>query len=267
MVRLHFVAGLLKGDNRKMKRIRYLFLFLLCILIAVPTSAASKKTVYVLTKAVITNSERDVYNYTETFEYTADGLIKKRTKNYSDETFVKSYKYNKTKNLTEYKYKTDRYTAVTKFKYKKGKVYKALVPNIDLLPDKTYGPDGTYETRKYKWKGENKVVVSYSRGSSTHEYDSLGRKYSEPYNNSRVLVYDSNGFCIKDYNGGLERNWTIKKAKGGRLLEADWVQYTYRGTFTAKYTYKKLKVNADLAEKIRLQQASLIIEGRQLETI
>ena len=247
---------------------------LLCIalFLSAPVSAASKKTVYVLTKVVIANSENTGYNRTINYKYTDGGLIEsEKSKGLSETstyTYSHSYKYDENNNLISDKYTHDNVTGKTKFYYKNNKVYKAKVPNWNyVMGGASY--DGTYSVNKYKWNGENQVAVAYGKYNteSIFRFDALGRKYWEHYNNERVLIYDSNGFCIKDWNGGLERNWTIKKFKGTRLLEADWVQNTYRGTFTAKYTYKKIKVDKKVAKKVKLQQASIIINGRPLEMI
>jgi len=227
-------------------------------LVPVQAHAASKKTVYVITKIAITNSSGTTID-SYTYKYNKHGLVKKRAmKSYGDTIESKYYTYNKAKQITKCVTKDSRgkKDSVEKYTYKKGILAKMKYTwyIVDTKGKKTYTFD------------ENGTLVKEEGGNSdgsnqyvgTYKYYSNGlMKSQKGFMENKKFKYDKKGKCVKEYSDGrlfmkYKNTYVSKSSK--RLKSVRWYNKDFHKYGYFKFTYKKMKVSKADAKLVKKQQ-------------
>ena len=231
---------------------------------AVPSEAADKTSVYVVTKMTVSSygttenhnydynsngllSQKTGSDYTNTFTYDGKKLVKavKSGTNSGTQSFVYTYnssnrlsKLSCTNNVDSFTYKYSE-----KYSYdKKGRIYKSTYKESG---DEALSGSHKY-TYSYNSKGHlSKRTVKSSLGATVETFVYDGRE------NLKKMVTK-----FEDSNETLSATYK-NTYKSGRLVKKV-VQGSQNYKATIKYTYKKISVPKSYASAVKKQQRDII---------
>ncbi|MBO4863169.1 MAG: hypothetical protein J5517_02275 [Eubacterium sp.] len=240
----------IKTNIRKSFNVTVAFLMVLAMTFGtgIPSFAASKKTVYVISSITVktTNSyNKKTVKDTYTFKYNKNGLIKKVNMKSSDKSpenvYYAKYTYKGKKIKKAYIQQGDGAPTDYKYTWKKGKITKA--------DDKA---NHSYFMYNYENGRISEYHSSYGYNVSI-VYDEQGRLIR---NGKSVYEYDGNGFIAqsKEYSSTITFDNTVK---GGRVTKIKMKSNYNSGTITIKY--KKIKVSSGYNKLVEKQRNYMLL--------
>lgn len=232
-----------------MKKISALLLAVLLTMAAVmtPVSAASTKTVYVISKIT---SKGSFGNSTTSYTYNSKGFVTKAVT--SSERYGKNtttYSYNSKNQITQIKSVSPGFGTFTlKYKYKnnlpvsvsEGNSVRTFTCNKNGLCTKISSKEEGYP-QTYTYNKKNQLTkVKYPSSTVTFTYDKYGYRTKQTVKSTSTNVTTFKNTCKK--KGGSYKLVTQKTYQAGKLV----------GTNT--YTYKAIKVKTANVNAVERQQ-------------